>query len=180
MPWISWSPIEELERGLRGMYRGEPLDDATEEALRDVLGDNAARDLSRLQRMTDELEQRGLIERDEEGMRLTARGFGASDRRRRRPLRAAASRSLWGPSGVAAWAGGEREEDTKPYEFGDVFIFMFRETLMNAVRRDADDASDLRAAGIGLGSKPNYVASAVLDRPGGAWSAARRASNFAA
>ena len=67
--------IEELERGLRGMYRGEPLDSATEEALRDVLGDNAARDLSRLQRMTDQLEQRGLIERDEEGMKLTARGL---------------------------------------------------------------------------------------------------------
>ena len=34
--------------------------------------------------------------------------------------------------------GGEREEETKPYEFGDVFDLDVKETLMNAVQRDAD------------------------------------------
>ena len=66
--------IEELERGLRGMYRGEPLDSATEEALRDVLGDNAARDLSRLQRMADQLEHAASSNATTKALRLTARG----------------------------------------------------------------------------------------------------------
>jgi uncharacterized protein with von Willebrand factor type A (vWA) domain len=131
--------IEELERGLRGMYRGEPLDDATEEALRDVLGDNAARDLSRLQRMTDQLEQRGLIERDDEGLRLTARGLRRIGQKALGDLFARLRRDRFGDHPISRHgSGGEREEDTKPYEFGDVFDLDVKETLMNAVRRDAD------------------------------------------
>jgi uncharacterized protein with von Willebrand factor type A (vWA) domain len=138
--------IEELERGLRGMYRGEPLDDATEEALRDVLGDNAGRDLSRLQQMTDQLEQRGLIERDEEGMRLTARGLRRIGQKALGDLFARLRRDRFGDHPVSRHGqGGEREEDTKPYEFGDVFDLDVRETLMNAVRRDADDSRDSRS-----------------------------------
>ena len=134
--------IEELERGLRGMYRGEPLDSTTEEALRDVLGDNAARDLSRLQRMTDQLEQRGLIERDDEGMRLTARGLRRIGQKALGDLFARLRRDRFGDHPVSRYGqGGEREEDTKPYEFGDVFDLDVRETLMNAVRRDADTES---------------------------------------
>ena len=147
--------IEELERGLRGMYRGDPLDGATEEALRDVLGDNAARDLSRLQQMTDQLEQRGLIERDEEGMRLTARGLRRIGQKALGDLFARLRRDRFGDHPISRHGqGGEREEDTKPYEFGDVFDLDVRETLMNAVQRDADaddrdiDLRDLRPAGI--------------------------------
>ncbi len=133
--------IEELERGLRGMYRGEPLDQTTEEALRDVLGDNAARDLSRLQRMTDQLEQRGLIERDDEGLRLTARGLRRIGQKALGDLFARLRRDRFGDHPVARHgSGGEREEDTKPYEFGDVFDLDVKETLMNAVRRDADSS----------------------------------------
>jgi uncharacterized protein with von Willebrand factor type A (vWA) domain len=140
--------IEELERGLRGMYRGEPLDAATEEALRDVLGDNAARDLSRLQRMTDQLEQRGLVERDEDGMKLTARGLRRIGQKALGDLFARLRRDRFGDHPVSRHGtGGEREEDTKPYEFGDVFDLDVKETLMNAVRRGADDPSVLGRTG---------------------------------
>jgi uncharacterized protein with von Willebrand factor type A (vWA) domain len=141
--------IEELERGLRGMYRGEPLDASTEEALRDVLGENAARDLSRLQRMTDQLEQRGLVERDDEGMKLTARGLRRIGQKALGDLFARLRRDRFGDHPVSRHGqGGEREEDTKPYEFGDVFDLDVRETLMNAVRRDANDEwRDSRSAG---------------------------------
>ncbi len=142
--------IEELERGLRGMYRGEPLDSVTEEALRDVLGDNAARDLARLQRMTDRLEQRGLIERDEEGMKLTARGLRRIGQKALGDLFARLRHDRFGDHPVSRRGqGGEREEDTKPYEFGDVFDLDVRETLMNAVRRDADMESAVEGTGRG-------------------------------
>ena len=146
--------IEELERGLRGMYRGEPLDSVTEEALRDVLGDNAARDLARLQRMTDRLEQRGLIERDEEGMKLTARGLRRIGQKALGDLFARLRHDRFGDHPVSRHGqGGEREEDTKPYEFGDVFDLDVRETLMNAVRRDADDGSAGSSVGEGAGTE---------------------------
>jgi uncharacterized protein with von Willebrand factor type A (vWA) domain len=148
--------IEELERGLRGMYRGEPLDASTEEALRDVLGENAARDLSRLQRMTDQLEQRGLVERDDEGMKLTARGLRRIGQKALGDLFARLRRDRFGDHPVSRHGqGGEREEDTKPYEFGDVFDLDVRETLMNAVRRDAnDELRDLRSAGTSAPAPP--------------------------
>ena len=73
--------IEELERGLRGMYRGEPLDSATEEALRDVLGDNAARDLSRLQRMTDHSNSVGSSSAMKKACASLRADCGASDRK---------------------------------------------------------------------------------------------------
>jgi uncharacterized protein with von Willebrand factor type A (vWA) domain len=160
--------IEELERGLRGMYRGEPLDSTTEEALRDVLGDNAARDLSRLQRMTDQLEQRGLIERDDEGMRLTARGLRRIGQKALGDLFARLRRDRFGDHPVSRHGqSGEREEDTKPYEFGDVFDLDVRETLMNAVRRDADDsgAEPGRTVGIPAPATPALAMSPPPEPP---------------
>src|ERR1700726_4786255 len=99
--------------------------------------------------MTDQLEQRGLIERDDEGMRLTARGLRRIGQKALGDLFARLRRDRFGDHPVSRHGqGGEREEDTKPYEFGDVFDLDVRETLMNAVRRDAEsDERDSRPAG---------------------------------
>ena len=130
--------IEEMERALRGVYRGEELDPATRESLRDLLGDDAARDLDRVQRLTDELERRGLIESDNEGMRLTARGTRQIGQKALGDLFARLRRDRFGDHPVARRGqGGEREEESKTYEFGDVFDLDVKETVMNAVQREA-------------------------------------------
>jgi len=130
--------IEEMERALRGVYRGEELDPATRESLRDLLGDDAARDLDRVQRLTDELERRGLIESDNEGMRLTARGTRQIGQKALGDLFARLRRDRFGDHPVARRGqGGEREEESKSYEFGDVFDLDVKETVMNAVQREA-------------------------------------------
>jgi uncharacterized protein with von Willebrand factor type A (vWA) domain len=130
--------IEEMERALRGVYRGEELDPATRESLRDLLGDDAARDLDRAQRLTDELERRGLIESDNEGMRLTARGTRQIGQKALGDLFARLRRDRFGDHPVARRGqGGEREEESKSYEFGDVFDLDVKETVMNAVQREA-------------------------------------------
>src|SRR3989441_336396 len=49
--------IEELERALRGVYRGETMDERTRESLGELLGEDAARDLDRVQRITEDLER---------------------------------------------------------------------------------------------------------------------------
>jgi uncharacterized protein with von Willebrand factor type A (vWA) domain len=130
--------IEELERALRGVYRGDPMDDATRDSLRDLLGDDAARDLDRMQRLTDELERRGFIETDTDGMRLTARGMRQIGQKALGDLFARLRRDRFGEHAVQRRGNaGERDEDTKPYEFGDPFDLDVKETLMNAVERDA-------------------------------------------
>jgi uncharacterized protein with von Willebrand factor type A (vWA) domain len=130
--------IEEMERALRGVYRGEELDSATRESLRDLLGDDAARDLDRVQRLTDELERRGLIESDSDGMRLTARGTRQIGQKALGDLFARLRRDRFGDHPVTRRGqGGEREEESKNYEFGDVFDLDVKETVMNAVQREA-------------------------------------------
>jgi len=130
--------IEDLERGLRGVYRGEQMDSATRDALQDLLGDDAARDLDRMQRMVEELDRRGLVESDRDGMRLSARGMRRIGQKALGDLFTRLHRDRFGDHPVAQRGhAGEREEDTKPYEFGDPFDLDVRETLMNAVERGA-------------------------------------------
>lgn len=132
--------IEDLERGLRGIYRGEQVDDATREALQELLGEDAARDLDRMQRMVEELDKRGLVEGDRDGLRLSARGMRRIGQKALGDLFTRLHRDRFGEHPVSQrGTAGEREEDTKPYEFGDQFDLDVRETLMNAVQRDAAD-----------------------------------------
>jgi uncharacterized protein with von Willebrand factor type A (vWA) domain len=143
--------IEELERALRGIYRGDRMDDETRDALAGILGDEAARDLDRVQRMTEELERRGLIESDAEGMRLTARGMRRIGQKALGDLFARLRRDRFGDHPISRRGqAGERAEDTKAYEFGDVFDLDVKETVMNAIQRQVtegppqDGASRLR------------------------------------
>ncbi|MBV8526690.1 MAG: hypothetical protein JOZ75_00085, partial [Candidatus Dormibacteraeota bacterium] len=130
--------IEDLERGLRGIYRGEQVDDSTREALQELLGDDAARDLDRMQRMVEELDKRGLVESDRDGLRLSARGMRRIGQKALGDLFTRLHRDRFGEHPVSQrGTAGEREEDTKPYEFGDQFDLDVRETLMNAVEREA-------------------------------------------
>lgn len=130
--------IEDLERGLRGIYRGEQVDDATREALQELLGEDAARDLDRMQRMVEELDKRGLVEGDRDGLRLSARGMRRIGQKALGDLFTRLHRDRFGEHPVSQrGTAGEREEDTKPYEFGDQFDLDVRETLMNAVQRGA-------------------------------------------
>src|SRR5207302_6129312 len=130
--------IEELERSLRGVYRGEHLDDASRRALGELLGEDAGRELDRLNQMTEELQRRGLVEADAQGMRLTARGMRRIGQKALGDLFARLRRDRFGDHEVSRRGqGGERAEETKAYEFGDVFDLDVRETLMNAVHREA-------------------------------------------
>ena len=78
-----------------------------------------------------------LPERDGDRLELTPRGH-AADRPEgaRRPVRAAPARRVRRPRLDRAGRGGEREETTKPYEFGDPFHLDLRGTLGNALMRD--------------------------------------------
>jgi uncharacterized protein with von Willebrand factor type A (vWA) domain len=140
--------IEELERALRGIYRGDRMDDETRDALAGILGDEAARDLDRVQRMTEELERRGLIESDAEGMRLTARGMRRIGQKALGDLFARLRRDRFGDHPISRRGqAGERAEDTKAYEFGDVFDLDVKETVMNAIQRQVTEGAPQDGAG---------------------------------
>ncbi len=139
--------MEEVERDLRGALRGEQLDTEAMDRIRQVLGDDASRSLREMRRLVEELEARGVVERSPEGMQLTARGMRKIGQKALGDLFARLRRDRFGEHDLARLGhGGERGDDSKPYEFGDPFDLDVQATVMNAVRREAEGARRPRAA----------------------------------
>ena len=114
--------------------------------VRDLLGDDAARELDALDDLARRLEEAGYLTRDGERLELTPRGSRGSARRSSTTCSrgSSATRSV-ATGSIAAGRGGERDEATKPYEFGDPFHLDLRGTLFNALGRE-ENAPAARAA----------------------------------
>src|SRR6185312_10438639 len=102
--------LDDLERQIQKVRDPNDLEKIDPQQVEQLLGDEAKQDLERLREMTKKLEEAGYLER--KGDRF---GGHAIERR---------------------GAGGDRTDQSKPYEFGDPFLLELRETLMNAVERN--------------------------------------------
>jgi uncharacterized protein with von Willebrand factor type A (vWA) domain len=133
--------MEEVERDLRGALRGDRLGREAMDRIRQLLGDDAARSLGEMGRLVEELDGRGLVQRGPEGMQLTARGMRKIGQKALGDLFARLRRDRFGEHDLARLGhGGERGDDSKPYEFGDPFDLDVQATVMNAVSREAEGA----------------------------------------
>ncbi|MBJ7594033.1 MAG: VWA domain-containing protein [Candidatus Dormibacteraeota bacterium] len=133
--------MEELERSLREVYRGGQIPPDARSQLRDMLGDDAARSLDQLSQMARELEARGLVQRDADGLRLTARGMRRIGQKALGDLFAQLRKDRFGEHALPRRGQrGERADDSKPYEFGDPFDLDVERTVMNAIQRQASEA----------------------------------------
>lgn len=134
--------MEELERNLREVYRGGQIPAEARNQLQDLLGDDAARSLDQLARMAKELEARGLVQRDADGLRLTARGMRRIGQKALGDLFAQLRKDRFGEHTLARRGQlGERAEDSKAYEFGDQFDLDVERTVMNAIQRQASNGA---------------------------------------
>src|SRR6187397_3441659 len=105
--------------------------------VRDLLGDDAARELDALDDLARRLEEAGYLTRDGERLELTPRGSRRIGQKVLDDLFARLRRDAFGGHRVARGGrGGERDETTKPYEFGDPFHLDLRGTLFNALSRE--------------------------------------------
>src|SRR2546425_666809 len=78
----------------------------------------------------------GHLERRGDRLELTARAIRKIADKALRDIFAHLKRDRFGRHVVShRGAGGDRTDDTKPYEFGDPFLLDLKETLMNAVER---------------------------------------------
>jgi uncharacterized protein with von Willebrand factor type A (vWA) domain len=138
--------MEELERSLREVYRGGQVAPDTRRRLEDLLGEDAARSLDQLSQMAQELEARGLVQRDGDGLTLTARGMRRIGQKALGDLFAQLRKDRFGEHTLAhRGQRGERADDSKPYEFGDPFDLDVERTVMNAIQRQAAEGPGERA-----------------------------------
>jgi uncharacterized protein with von Willebrand factor type A (vWA) domain len=129
--------LEALEAQLEQI--GEPGDLAAidRERLGELLGEESVRDLEALDALAEQLERAGYLTRDGERLELTPRGSRRIGQKVLDDLFTRLRRDAFGGHRVdRSGRGGERDETTKPYEFGDPFHLDLRRTLANALTRD--------------------------------------------
>ena len=128
--------IDQLENLLRGSASPGALAEADTEAVRRLLGDDAATSLERMAEVARMLEEAGLIENREGRFDLTPRAIRKIGQGALRDLFARLDADKLGRHAISrSGQGHEREPDTKAYEYGDPFNLHIGRTIRNAVTR---------------------------------------------
>ncbi|MHB1582265.1 MAG: vWA domain-containing protein [Acidimicrobiales bacterium] len=128
--------LDRMEELLQSASSPAALAEVDMDQVRRHLGEDAARSLDRLSRLTRELTEAGLIENRGGTTELTPRGVRRLGQRALGDLFSQIARNRLGDH-QASWsgAGHDREETTKQYEYGDPFNLHLSQTVHNAVRR---------------------------------------------
>ena len=128
--------LDALEDQLGSVDSPADLAGLDRDDVRQLLGPESARDLETLDELARQLEEAGYLTRDGERLELTPRGSRRIGQKVLDDLFARLSRDAFGGHRIdRAGRGGEREETTKPYEFGDPFHLDIRGTIDNALYR---------------------------------------------
>jgi uncharacterized protein with von Willebrand factor type A (vWA) domain len=137
--------MERLEDALSDVEGPADLASLDRDEVRDLLGDDGVRDLDALEALARALEEAGYLTADGDRLELTPRGTRRIGQAVLDDLFARLERDAFGGHRLArSGRGGERDETTKPYEFGDPFHLDLRGTLSNALMRE-ENAPSVRA-----------------------------------
>ena len=140
------------------------LEDVDEEALRSLVGDDAARDLTALREIERLLEEAGAVQRHQGRLELTPRGVRALGERALLQIYDRALDGGVGSHGTPRGGGeGEPTGTTRRWRFGDPFRLDVSETVRNAVVRGGVTGSG-RAGGPAVRLEPDDFALAESER----------------
>lgn len=141
--------LDQLEAQLSGIDSIGDLADVDRDRAADLLGDDAARNLAQLDELARRLEEAGYLAHDGDRLELTPAGSRRIGQKVLDDLFAKLRRDGFGGHRVnRAGRGGERDETSKPYEFGDPFHLDLRATLWNAMEREENRPDRRAAAGV--------------------------------
>jgi uncharacterized protein with von Willebrand factor type A (vWA) domain len=128
--------LDALERELRGTRALEDLDRVDPARVEQVAGEEARRDLERLQEIARRLKEAGYLEGEDDDLKLTARAIRKIADKALRDIFARLKRDRFGGHQVdRRGAGGDQTDESKRYEFGDPFLLDLKETVMRALGR---------------------------------------------
>ncbi|MBM4415034.1 MAG: VWA domain-containing protein [Chloroflexi bacterium] len=129
--------IDSLEHQLeRAQYDGD-LDSVDVDKLRELLGDDSADTLDQLKQLLEVLEEGGYIRRKGDSWELTPTGMRKIGQKALGEIYQQLKKQGIGNHPIPETGRqGERQDDTKAYEFGDPFHLHMGRTIMNAIERD--------------------------------------------
>ena len=165
--------LDAMEDQLDGIESPADLAGLDRDEVNELLGPEPARDLAALDDLARRLEEAGYLSRRGDRLELTPRGSRRIGQKVLDDLFSRLSRDAFGGHRIdRAGRGGERDETTKPYEFGDPFHLDSGARSTNAFvgpRTRRPSAWPRRAAGApligGLRGVPNGTADADVDGP---------------
>jgi uncharacterized protein with von Willebrand factor type A (vWA) domain len=151
---------DDLARALEQSYPGARLEDIDEDTLRQVLGDEAVRDLRALREIERVLEEAGAAHRRHGRLELTPRGIRKLGERSLVKIYDRTVSGLGGSHQTPGSGGdGELTGATRPLRFGDPFRLDVGQTIRNGVLRSAG-----RATGRGVALVPEDFELAEAER----------------
>jgi uncharacterized protein with von Willebrand factor type A (vWA) domain len=128
--------LDALEHELRGTRSLEDLAKLSPEDVAKIAGEEAARDLERLQEIAKRLKDAGYLEGEDDDLKLTARAIRKIADKSLRDIFSRLKRDRFGGHQMdRRGAGGDQTDESKAYEFGDPFLLDLKETVMRAVGR---------------------------------------------
>src|SRR5439155_107304 len=129
--------IRDLNRALKERGEGgDPDFEAFQRQYPELAGTKARQSLEELQKMTELLEEAGLIRKDGERYELTPRGIRKIGQRSLEEIFSTLKRDAFGKHRAdARGRGGDPTDELKTYEFGDPFLLDLPGTVRNAVFR---------------------------------------------
>ena len=131
------SDLDQLENLMKNASNPASLAEADMDKVRDLLGDDAAKSLDQLSKLSKMMQDAGLIDQREGRMQLTPRAIRKLGANALRELFGKLRKDMVGQHKIdVTGIGHERANDTKPYEFGDPFRLDLHGTLRNALRRN--------------------------------------------
>ena len=130
--------MERLEETLERVLWGAEPEHIDDEQVRELMGEETHGQVQALKDMAENLERQGYIRKSRDKLELTARGIRKIAQRAMQDIFASLRRDQFGKHDMTRRGyGGQRLEETKPYEFGDPFDVHLSRTVMNAVQRSA-------------------------------------------
>ncbi|HEX9037041.1 MAG TPA: VWA domain-containing protein [Ktedonobacterales bacterium] len=133
--------MDDLEQQLRQAQRSGEFGDLDPDRLRDLVGDEEALALEQIQQLLKQLEEDGMVKRDGERLELTSQGIRRIGQKALEDVFSRLKRDAFGRHRLPERGyGGERDEATKPYVFGDPFELNLERTVMNAINREGAGA----------------------------------------
>ncbi|HTI14751.1 MAG TPA: VWA domain-containing protein [Dictyobacter sp.] len=128
--------MEGLEEQMQEARRLDNLDAIDSNMVKDLLGDEEYQSVEQMKALMKTLEEAGYIQRKGNRWELTARGIRKIGQKALQDIFNKMKRDGFGKH-VSPFRGlgGERTDESKPYQFGDPFILDLQKTLMNSVHR---------------------------------------------
>ena len=128
--------MEGLEEQIREARRLDDLEAIDSDKVKQLLGDEEYQSIEQLKELMKTLEEAGYIQKKGNRWELTARGIRKIGHKALQDIFNKLKRDGFGRHiSPFRGVGGERTDESKPYQFGDPFLLDLEKTLMNSLQR---------------------------------------------